>query len=341
MQARHYSLLAHGTSPKVQCRLCQHFCRLAEGEIGFCGVRQVVNGKLESAVCGGPAAMHTDPIEKKPLYHFLPQSKTFSIGTMGCNFDCAWCQNDNLSRSVTQTGLVQFQPMQAKDVVTQALAGSCKSIAFTYNEPTVFFEYMTECAELAKNAGLARVLVSNGYQSPQVLLELLPLLDAANIDLKSFNPATYKTYCKARLAPVLKNLKTFAASLVHLEVTSLLIPTINDSEQEIRAMARFIANELGPHTPWHLSAFFPCRNMQHVPPTPAQTLRMAAEIAATESLHFVYTGNIPGLSQHTRCPVCHQTLVERNGFHASLNPDFALLQGNCPHCGTPISGVWS
>lgn len=341
MLARHYTILTNSQNSKVQCRLCQHFCRLAEGEIGFCGVRQVVGGKLESAVNSGPAAMHIDPIEKKPLYHFLPQSKTLSIGTMGCNFDCAWCQNDTLSRSVVQTGHVQFQPIEPEALITQALNTGCKSIAFTYNEPTVFFEYMIECAFLAQDAGVARVLVSNGYQSPKVLLELLPLLSAANIDLKSFNPVTYKEFCKARLAPVLKNLHLFAASSVHLEVTSLLIPSVNDSEREIRAMAHFIANELGSHTPWHLSAFFPCRDMQHLPATPAHTLRLAAEIASQESLDFVYTGNIPGLSQNTHCPACYKTLVERNGFHASLSPSFALSQGFCPHCGTLINGVWS
>ncbi len=242
---------------------------------------------------------------------------------------------------MVQTGRVQFQALEPAKIVEEAQKAGCTSIAFTYNEPTVFFEYMIACARLAKEAGLFTVLVSNGYQSPQVMEELLPLLDAANIDLKSFRPDTYARYCKARLAPVLENLRILAHSAVHLEVTSLLIPGINDSTQEIRDMAFFVATELGRHIPWHISAFYPCRDMRHLPPTPGTTLEKAVEAAALENLDFVYAGNIPGLNQNTLCPACKAVLVERQGFQALADLAFMEANGACPHCHAPVYGKWN
>lgn len=328
---------------RVQCRLCRHFCRLKPGERGLCGVRvgQAEPPGLRTLVADGVAARHADPVEKKPLYHYLPGSLAFSFGTGGCNFDCAWCQNHGISRGPAETGHVDAVPATPAELVRSARTAGCASIAFTYTEPTVFFELMAATADMAHadKAALGTLLISNGYQSPDCLKALQGRITAANIDLKAFRDASYRRWCGARLQPVLDNLKRMRAFGWWLELTTLVIPGVNDDKTELRDMARFIRDELGPHTPWHLSAFHPCRHMTDRPPTPLSTLTEAADVGQEEGLWFVYTGNVsPSLNRPTLCPHCGTELIKRRGFRAETRPDF---HGFCPHCGRLVPGVWS
>ena len=330
------------SAKQVQCMLCAHFCRLKPGERGKCGVRAALANSgepfLETLVHELVAARNVDPIEKKPLYHYLPGSKVYSFGTMGCNLDCAWCQNYNISRHPAETGQVTGVRVNPTQIVLDALENACQSIAFTYTEPTVFYELMIKIADLAFQKSLGRVLVSNGFQSPDCLKGLESRIDAANIDLKSFREKTYEKYCSARLKPVLDNLKTMRNFGWLLEVTTLLIPTINDSDEELRDMTDFIYTELGPDTPWHISAFRPCRNLINIPPTSLSILNKAAEIGLTRGLNYVYIGNVAqGQSRHTHCPACKKMVISRNGFQAAPQTGFA---GNCPFCKTAIPGIW-
>ncbi|MCH5276239.1 MAG: AmmeMemoRadiSam system radical SAM enzyme [Desulfovibrionaceae bacterium] len=325
-----------------QCLLCRHFCRLRPGERGRCGVRagQAEAPGLRSLVTDGVAAWHVDPVEKKPLYHYLPGSKTFSFAAPGCNLDCAWCQNSALSRGPAETGRVAMTPVTPEALVQSARTAQCASIAFTYTEPTVFFELMAATADLARIAPpLGTLLVSNGYQSPQCLDALRERITAANIDLKSFRDESYRRWCGARLHGVLDNLKQMKAFGWWLELTTLIVPGINDDEGELRDMARFIRDELGAETPWHISAFYPRRRMRDRPATPLPTLTRTADMGQEEGLWFVYMGNVPpALSTPTRCPGCGTELVRRSAFHAWVRPDF---HGSCPQCGRIIPGVWS
>lgn len=345
---------------RVQCRLCSHFCVLSSDKRGQCGVRVCVESadgaELHTLVGGGVAAWHVDPVEKKPLYHYLPGSRTFSFGTMGCNFDCAWCQNDGISRLPAETGRVEGVPATPEGLVSAARAQGCSSLAFTYTEPTVFFELMTATADRARNVPgksttesaaqnaenskpLGTILVSNGYQSPDCLDALRGRIQAANIDLKAFRETTYRAYCRASLQPVLDNLKRMKAFGWWLEVTTLVVPGINDDPHELRDIARFIRQELGPDTPWHISAFRPCRHMTDRGPTPLSSLTSAADVGQEEGLWFLYTGNVPPpLDRPTLCPHCRTVLVERRGVQARVKTGFA---GTCPHCGQRVPGIWS
>jgi pyruvate formate lyase activating enzyme len=326
----------------AQCGLCRHFCRLAPGQRGRCGVRVCAEGeggaRLLTLVGGGVAACHADPVEKKPLYHYLSGSMTFSFGTAGCNFDCAWCQNAGISRGPAETGRIPATPADPEGLVRAALAAKCASVAFTYTEPTVFYELLAATADAAKQKGLGAVLVSNGYQSPACLDSLGPRIDAANIDLKAFRDATYRKFCGAGLRPVLDNLKRIKALGWWLEVTTLIVPGVNDDPAELRDAALFIRQELGEEVPWHVSAFHPCRHMPDTPPTSPGALSKAADIGRDAGLLFVYTGNVPGLDLPTLCPRCGSTLVGRRAFHARPVPGF---RGACPHCGRKIAGIWS
>lgn len=336
---------------RVQCRLCSHFCVLAAGERGKCGVRICRAGsdgaELHTLVDKGVAAWHVDPVEKKPLYHYLPGSRTFSFGTMGCNFDCAWCQNDGISRLPAETGMVEAIPATPKTLVDAARDHGCASLAFTYTEPTVFFELMAATADRARailsadNGAepLGTILVSNGYQSPDSLEALRGRIQAANIDLKTFRDATYRRYCGARLQPVLDNLKQMKAFGWWLEVTTLIVPGVNDDPQELRDIARFIRQELGADTPWHISAFHPCRHMTDRCSTTLSSLTNAADVGQEEGLWFVYTGNVPpSFDRPTLCPHCQTILVKRTGFETRVLPGFA---GACPRCGQRVPGIWS
>ena len=323
----------------VRCELCAHYCRIAPGRTGICAVRANVDGELVSLVSDGVRVANVDPVEKKPLYHYLPHSRTFSIGTEGCNLSCQFCQNAELAHGA-RSHPVRSTPASPAAIVAAAREAGCASIAFTYNEPTVFFELMHATAEKALQEGLGTLMVSNGYQSPACLEALEHRIQAANIDLKSMSETTYRTVCGAHLAPVLDNLRHMAAMGWWLEVTTLLIEGVNDSAPELESIATFIAGELGQHVPWHISAFFPCYQMKDHPPTSQAALERALGIGRAAGLHFVYTGNA-GISQPTRCPACGTVHIERHGPLGMIkNMPPKAPYGTCTHCGHAIAGVW-
>ena len=323
----------------MQCQLCQHRCRIPEESAGFCAVRANKNGVLHSLIYGLVASAGLDPVEKKPLYHYLPGSKTYSFGTVGCNFACRFCQNHSTSRAPADRGILQGKRVSATTLIQEALRHEAKSISFTYNEPTVFYELMYDTAGQAAASGLDCLLVSNGYQSEECLASLYYRIRAANIDLKSMRDSFYREYCKARLTPVLDNLKTMIGMGWWVEVTTLLIPGINDSVDELRDMAKFICYELGPHVPWHISRFHGAYHMQGHPPTPLDTMLDAQQIGLDMGMHYVYLGNV-GHSHptHTLCPACKEVCIERQGFSSQSR----LRGGNsCPQCGRAVEGIWS
>jgi len=323
----------------LQCRVCEHFCVIPLDGWGRCGVRQHVDGKLILQVYGYPIAVHLDPIEKKPLYHFLPGSAIYSLGTLGCNFRCPWCQNWEISQlTPREVGLPHGKMMTPEEVVRQAQRQGARAIAYTYNEPTVFFEYTLDIARLAREAGLRNVYVSNGFMSREALERLVPYLDAINIDLKGFSEPFYREYCGARLEPVKRNI----ADLVHnpavwVEVTTLLIPGLNDSDAELRAAAEWMAR-VSPDTPWHFSAFFPAYQMLDRPPTPLTTLLKAAQIAREAGMRYVYLGNVRDTEfGQTRCPQCGAVLIQRSGYWTR---PLWTQSGRCSACGAALPGVW-
>ncbi|WP_244148894.1 AmmeMemoRadiSam system radical SAM enzyme [Desulfonatronum thioautotrophicum] len=323
-------------SAKVHCRLCAHFCVIAEGDRGLCGVRINQQGKLYTLVRNTVAALNLDPVEKKPLYHFFPGTKTLSLGTMGCNLSCSFCQNASLSAPPRQGQAVRGERVRAEDVVELALRSQAASISYTYNEPTVFFELVEDVAAKAKEKGLGNIVVSNGFQSRECLESWGPLISAANIDLKAFTEQFYKDVCGGRLQPVLDNLKTIRDLGWWLEVTTLLIPGLNDDPGELRAMADFIFRELGSQTPWHISRFHPDHTMLDRPPTSPQSLKKAWEIGKEAGLVHVYVGNITGVAgEGTECSGCGATLLRRHGFHVQ---NVGMDKEACQACGVSVAG---
>lgn len=274
---------------KILCNLCAHYCKLKIGQTGICGVNQNINGTLSCNVYGYPSALHVDPIEKKPLYHFLPHSQTFSIGTVGCNFQCPFCQNWQLSQTKEFSKQTYYSP---KDIIELTLYHHCKSISYTYNEPTIFFPYIKDIAIEAKKVGLKNIMVSNGFMSKEVTSELPQYIDAINIDIKSFNASYYKKSLKGNLYIVLQNAIDLKKAGLHVEITTLIVPEINDSQEEINALAQFIAQNLGINTPWHLSAFHPDYKMLNSERTPLNTLKKAYNIAKEHDILNVYLGNV-------------------------------------------------
>ena len=320
----------------VRCRLCAHLCIIAEGKKGLCRVRENREGVLYTLVYGRTIARHVDPIEKKPLFHFYPGSTAYSIATPGCNFRCRWCQNWEISQIPRQEQLIAGHEASPEQVVAAAERAGCRVIAYTYTDPTIFFEYTYDTARLAHAAGLANIYVTNGYMTNEMLEMIEPYLDAANVDLKSFREETYRRYVGARLQPVLDTLSRMKALGIWLEVTTLVIPGINDDPAELRDAARFVSRELGAETPWHISRFFPAYNMTDVPPTSIGSLRKAEEIGLESGLRHVYPGNDPG-EANTFCHTCGQLLIRRSGFRVVANK---VGPGNsCPDCGTPVAGV--
>lgn len=320
----------------VRCLACAHGCTVAEGRTGLCGVRRTVKGKLQSLVYGLPASVALDPIEKKPLYHFLPGSTALSLGTFGCNFSCAFCQNYELSQAREPDDALSRLPFLDPEAVVQlALRQGASSIACTYNEPTVWAEYALDIATVAREAGLRTLFVSNGFYSRELLDEALPLIDAYNIDLKSFSDDFYRRVCGGRLQPVLDAIRAIHDARAWEEITSLIIPGLNDSEQEVRAMAHFVAS-VDPAMPWHVSRFFPMYHMLDRPVTPAASIEKAVQIGHEEGLLHVYSGNLPGHDQSgdTVCPQCGATVIERQGYEVTARTGLT-----CPNCGTRVKGV--
>jgi len=320
----------------VQCLLCAHSCKIAPGKRGICGVRENRDGMLYSLVYGMVIAENVDPIEKKPLFHIFPGSRSLSIATVGCNFQCSFCQNHEISQLPRERGNIIGRETKPETIVERAVKTGSKTIAYTYTEPTIFFEFAYDVAKMARENNIKNVFVSNGYMTEAGLETIAPYLDAANVDLKSFTDAFYKKYCGARLQPVLDSLKKMKELGIWLEVTTLIIPTLNDSDDELREIARFICS-LGSETPWHISRFHPQYQLNHLPPTPLHTIHKAEKIGKAAGLKYVYTGNVPGdQGENTYCPVCGNLLIDRLGFHISRID----LEGSaCPNCGNPLDGI--
>lgn len=329
---------------RVRCRLCAHLCVIKPGRKGICLVRENQEGTLHTLTYGLPLSQALDPIEKKPLFHFYPGSTAFSIATAGCNFRCAFCQNADISQMPRERGQVLGRQAMPEEIVRAAQISSSKSIAYTYTEPTIFFEYSYDIARLAHAVGICSVYVTNGYMTRD-MLELFqglgnghePWLDAANVDLKAFSEETYRSVCGARLQPVLDSLKTMKDLGIWVEVTTLVVPELNDSAGELREIASFIATELGVETPWHVSRFHPDYMMHDRGATPQSSLQRAYDMGKQEGLRYVYVGNMPGARlEDTYCPNCSLPVIERWGFQVRQR---RIRDGKCTHCGHAVDGI--
>ena len=331
-EAMWYESLAGGL---VHCQLCPNSCRIPDGQIGLCRVRQNIGGRLYSLSYGRIAAQHVDPVEKKPFFHVLPGSRAFSLATPGCNLRCLFCQNWEISQAFPWE--VSTRATAPEDVVEAALASGCASIAFTYTEPTIFYEYMLDIARLARPRGLKTLVVSAGYIQPGPLKELLPFIDAYKIDFKAFDPDFYTRLTGGSRDPVLDAMKTIHASGVWLEIVNLLVTDQNDGEDQVRALARWVKDNLGPDVPLHFSRFHPMHKLSNLPPTPIARVVRAREIALEEGLHYVYTGNIPfAPGDSTYSPQTGEKLIERQGYFVVTNH---LVDGLAPD-GERIPGIW-
>jgi pyruvate formate lyase activating enzyme len=334
IEARHYRKLPGG---KIQCELCPWACTVDSGDRGKCEVRENRKGVYRSLVYGQVAARHVDPIEKKPFFHFLPGSAAYSIATVGCNFNCKFCQNWDLSQRRPEA--VDAALVTADTVTDEARRAGCTVLSYTYSEPTVFNEFVFDVASAGRRAGLRSTVVSNGYIQKQPLLELTRVIDAYKVDLKSFDDGYYRKVCDGRLRPVLDTLVTLKANRVWCEIVVLLVPTLNDSEGELRGLSRWVVRELGPDVPVHFSRFYPQYKLRNLPPTPLETLERAWTVAREAGLRFVYLGNIPGhVAENTACPSCGEILIERAGFQVSRN---RLRNGRCFRCNGVVAGVWN
>ncbi|MBI9077361.1 MAG: AmmeMemoRadiSam system radical SAM enzyme [Desulfatibacillum sp.] len=324
---------------KVKCNLCHHRCVIPQGKRGICAVRENQDGELVSLVYAQAIAASSDPIEKKPLFHVLPGSRSFSIATVGCNFHCRFCQNSNIAQMPRDLdGKIMGRYFPPDQVVAQAKQTGCKTIAYTYTEPTIYFEYAYDTAKLAAQEGLRNVFVTNGYETPEAIEKIAPYLHAANVDLKAFSPGFYKEMCGAKLENVLETLKCMHSAGIFLEITTLIIPGLNDDPAQLEELAGFIAQSLSPQTPWHVSRFHPTYNLIDRSATPPATLFQAHEIGKKAGLHYVYTGNIPGQGgENTYCHHCQTLLIERMGYTIQQN---VLKNGTCPNCQTPAHGLW-
>jgi len=349
-----FAKTASGNS--VRCLACSRYCTIPNGSTGFCGIRKCVGGKLHLLAYGKPSSVAIDPVEKKPLFHFLPSTQILSMGTYGCNFACEFCQNPGLSQAPKLVGGTkasakeklallekEFEALpyvSPQDFSDAAIANNCQSVAFTYNEPAIFSEYAYDCAVAAKKAGLGAAYVSNGYLSPESAEFIAPVLDAINIDIKSFSEKFYSSICHASLEPVLEAVKRCHKLGIWVEITTLVIPGKNDSKEELSQIARFIKS-VDRDIPWHVTAFHPAYRMMRVVATPQKSLVDARKIGLDEGLSFVYAGNMPSRAEgyeNMYCPKCKALLVFRHGYCVevrSLGKD-----GKCRECGKKIPGVW-
>lgn len=322
---------------EVRCFLCANHCVIKDGKRGICYVRENRDGTLYSLVYGKVISMNIDPIEKKPLFHFLPGSTSLSIATVGCNFHCLHCQNYEISQYPKEHGgSIPGQSVSPEDIVKAAERNGCESISYTYTEPTIFFEFAYDCARLAHEKGIKNVFVSNGYTGPEATRAIAPYLDGNNIDFKGSNDH-YKKICGARLEPVQETIRLMKELGVWVEVTTLIIPDHNDSETDLKNIAEFIKS-VDFSIPWHVTQFYPTYKLIDKPRTPVKTLRRAREIGFETGLNYVYEGNVPGEGgENTYCPMCKELLIKRFGFSIIENK---MKDGKCSKCGTEIKGVW-
>lgn len=332
-EAMYYEKLAE---KKIKCRLCPHECQVADLERGSCGVRENRGGTYYTLVYGQPCAVHIDPIEKKPLFHYYPGSQAYSLATAGCNFSCRFCQNWEISQRRPEQ--VQAISLLPEAVISQARNQDCPIIAHTYSEPVIFFEYMRACAALGREKGIPNVMISNGFIQKKPLQELCRLLGAIKIDLKAFTENFYREQCGGRLKPVLDTLLTLRGEKIWFEIVVLLIPGLNDSRQEIERMCRWIGSELGPDVPLHFSRYYPTFMIKNIPPTPAATMHMAREIAKSAGIKFCYIGNLLSDAGNTYCPGCGKLLIKRL-LYCIEKP--GLNKNLCKFCQTIIPGVFT
>lgn len=318
----------------LNCKVCERKCIIREGNTGFCNMRANIRGKLCALNYGAASSVAVDPIEKKPLFHFYPGSTVFSLGSVGCNFRCKHCQNWNISQAnLDEIPTREILPEEAIRLTKQY---GCKSIAWTYNEPTMWFEYTYDSAKLAKKEDIATVYVTNGYMSEESFDLIKPYLDAANIDLKGMSDKFYRDLCQARLQPVLDNIKRFYDNGTHIEITNLIIPSYNDSKEDIKALVKFMVEETGLEVPLHFTRFFPYYELGQLPPTPVESLRRAYNIAKEAGMKYVYIGNVStGGEESTLCPECGKVLIQRNGFE--IVDDKLKETRKCPTCKAPIN----
>lgn len=321
----------------VKCQLCAHRCTIEEGERGRCRARINVKGELKTLVYGRPISEHVDPIEKKPFYHFLPGSEAYSLATSGCPLRCKFCQNWQISQAKPEDYSVAFT--SAETIAARAGQKRTRIIAFTYNEPTVFTEYLTDIARAAKKGGIRSVLVSCGFMNEAPLAEMIGVLDAIKIDLKGFSPEFYRDVSAAELAPVLRSIRQIAKAGRHLEIVNLVVPTLNDSAVMLGELSRWVVGELGPDVPVHFTRFHPDYQLQNLPPTPVATLERARDAALKAGMHYPYVGNVPDHpGNHTYCPSCGKICIERSGFFVTA---MKMKGDRCASCGTKIAGVWA
>lgn len=332
-EARYYEKLEH---EEIRCVLCPKECRIGDRERGYCGVRENDAGTYYTLVYGEPCALHNDPIEKKPFFHVIPGTAALSLSTVGCNMECKFCQNWQISQSRPEQ--VQTTYVEPARIVEQATALHSPSIAYTYGEPVIFIEYMMDIAALARDKGIKNVVVTSGYIKESPLRDLCSLVDAIKVDLKSFDESYYRDVCSSELRPVLDAITTIRASGVWLEIVYLMVPTLNDDPRRIREMARWLLEHVGSDVPIHFSRFFPQYRLKNLPPTPISSLERAYDICREEGMHYVYVGNVP---QHemesTYCPSCKKRIIHRQGYRVL---DLDIVEGCCRFCGIQIPGIW-
>ncbi len=332
-EAKFYNKLEN---KRVECKLCAHFCQISNGRRGICKARENKEGILYSLVYGKVISSAVDPIEKKPLYHFHPGSNAFSLATVGCNFRCLNCQNSSISQLPGGERGIPGKELSPRSIVFEAKRYDCEIIAYTYTEPTIFFEYAYDTTKLAQKEGIKNVFVTNGYISKEALIKANPYLDAANVDLKSFREDFYKKVCGAELEPVLNTLRLMKKLEIWLEITTLIIPTLNDSDEELKEIAAFIL-ALGEETPWHLSRFYPTHKLRKSSPTPLEAIHRAREIGLKVGLRYVYAGNVPGdEGENTYCYDCGKLLIRRYGYQIR---ESNLAEGRCKYCRAKIDGI--
>jgi pyruvate formate lyase activating enzyme len=333
-EARLYNTRPDGS---VDCNLCAFHCHISDGRHGICGVRENSAGTLYTNVYGKVIAENADPIEKKPLFHFLPKTTSYSVATVGCNFHCLHCQNWEISQMPKDQSKIIGKDRSPEDIVASASSLGCESIAYTYTEPTIFFEYAYDIGVLAKESGMKNIFVTNGYMTRACLDELDGVLDAANVDIKAFSDTFYKKVCGAKLAPVLKSIEHMRSLGIWVEITTLIIPTYNDTDDELKKIAKWIF-QTDRSMPWHLSAFHPVYKLLDAPPTAIESIERARDIGLSEGLRYVYSGNVPGMAgENTYCYNCKKLLIERLGFMVKKN---TIKAGLCPHCKAGIDGVF-